>query len=99
MRLPSCGVLNENIRNLSTYLKWLGVPLQVDVEQTMEILKQETVDLLIIDHYAIDERWERYFKGISKKIMVIDDLADRKHDCDLLLDQNFYEDYQSRYNS
>lgn len=98
-RLPSSRILNGNIRNLSPYLDWLGVPLQVDAEQTMEILKRETVDLLIIDHYAIDERWEMKFKGISKKIMVIDDLADRKHDCNLLLDQNFYEDYQNRYHS
>lgn len=99
LRLPSCGVLNENNWNLSPYLKLLGVSLRVDAKQTMEILKQEIVDVLVIDHYAIDESWERNFRDVSKKIMVIDDLANRKHDCDLLLDQNFYENYPSRYHS
>jgi UDP-2,4-diacetamido-2,4,6-trideoxy-beta-L-altropyranose hydrolase len=31
------------------------------------------------------------------KILVIDDLADRPHDCDVILDQNFHENMNSRY--
>jgi UDP-2,4-diacetamido-2,4,6-trideoxy-beta-L-altropyranose hydrolase len=52
----------------------------------------------VVDHYALDEKWEGYLRPYVKKIMVIDDLADRAHDCDLLLDQNFYENLESRYN-
>ena len=41
------------------------------------------------DHYALDYRWEQAMRPACKQMMVIDDLADRFHDCDLLLDQNY----------
>ena len=43
---------------------------------------------MIVDHYAIDERWEKLVKLSCRSVMVIDDLANRAHQCDLLLDQN-----------
>lgn len=46
-------------------------------------------DWIIVDHYGLDARWERAARRWARRIMVIDDLADRSHDCDLLLDQNF----------
>ncbi len=46
-------------------------------------------DWLIVDHYSIAENWESQMRPYVKKILVIDDLADRKHDCDVLLDQNY----------
>jgi UDP-2,4-diacetamido-2,4,6-trideoxy-beta-L-altropyranose hydrolase len=45
-------------------------------------------DWLIVDHYGLGESFEREMRGHVKRIAVIDDLADRSHDCDLLLDQN-----------
>lgn len=53
---------------------------------------------LIVDHYGIDYKWENKVRPYVSNIMVIDDLADRKHDCDVILDQNFYEDPDDRYN-
>ncbi len=46
-------------------------------------------DLLVIDGYGFDEQYEKHFRLHAKKIMVIDDLANRKHDCDILLDQTY----------
>jgi UDP-2,4-diacetamido-2,4,6-trideoxy-beta-L-altropyranose hydrolase len=46
------------------------------------------VGWLVVDHYGIDERWERAMRSAVHRIFAIDDLADRRHDCDLLLDQN-----------
>ena len=58
---------------------------------------KEKIDWLIIDHYGIDERWEKKLKHCTRKIMVIDDLSNRNHDCDLLLDQNLVSNYKYAY--
>ena len=55
------------------------------------------INLLIIDHYGLDEKWEVIVKPHVKKMMVIDDLANRNHICDYLLDQNYYDKLESRY--
>lgn len=96
LRLPSIQNNNGNLRN-NPYSQWLGEKLSVDAYQTKELLKDRKIDLLVVDHYAISEEWEKDLREISNKIMVIDDLANRKHDCDFLLDQNFYEDHSERY--
>ncbi len=47
-------------------------------------------DWLIVDHYRLDARWEHAARAHAQRIAVIDDLADRGHAADLLLDQNFH---------
>lgn len=47
------------------------------------------LDWLVVDHYGLDARWQRLLRLHARRLMVIDDLADRPHACDLLLDQNF----------
>lgn len=71
------------------YATWLGAPAGEDARQTMEALQGMEVAWLIVDHYAIDEHWEQLLRPHTAKILVIDDLANRHHDCDLLLDQNY----------
>ena len=79
------------------YSDWIGSSWEEDAKQTIKALNKEKIDWLIIDHYGIDEKWEKKLKSYCKKMMVIDDLANRKHDCDLLLDQNLTENYNCRY--
>jgi UDP-2,4-diacetamido-2,4,6-trideoxy-beta-L-altropyranose hydrolase len=43
-------------------------------------------DLLVVDHYGRDAVFERACRPWAKRIAVIDDLADRPHDADLLVD-------------
>lgn len=76
---------------------WLGVSWKVDAAETIVALGESKPDWLIVDHYAIDRRWEELLRPHVSKIMAIDDLADRPHDCDLLLDQNLYLAMESRY--
>ena len=89
---------------LNGYGLWLTVPMEVDAQQTIDLLQgylqehsYEVVDRLIVDSYALDERWEQALRPYCREIMVIDDLANRRHDCDILLDQNFYLNKDVRY--
>ena len=76
---------------------WLGSSQVQDALDCSEALVGCRLDWMVVDHYALDQHWETAMRKITKKIMVIDDLADREHDCDVLLDQNFYADMQTRY--
>ncbi len=67
---------------------WLGTTWALDAEHTRAAIGDEALDWLVVDHYAIDSRWEAALRPSCAALMVIDDLADRPHDCDLLLDQN-----------
>jgi len=76
---------------------WLPVSQEKDACDCQDAIDNRTFDWLIVDHYALDFRWENLMRSANLRIMVIDDLADRKHQCDLLLDQNFYIDMEDRY--
>lgn len=76
----------------TAHAHWLGTDWATDAQDTQQALivhiGRRPVDWLVVDHYALDARWEEALRPQAKRIMVIDDLADRPHACDLLLDQN-----------
>ena len=76
---------------------WLGTSQHVDAQDSVQALSDQTWDWLVVDHYALDARWESALRQTAKNILVIDDIANRQHDCDVLLDQNFYTDMNARY--
>jgi UDP-2,4-diacetamido-2,4,6-trideoxy-beta-L-altropyranose hydrolase len=82
--------------SIPQHSKWLGANWQTDAVQTRDWLDQRKPDWLIVDHYALDHQWETYQHSVVGRIMVIDDLADRYHQCDLLLDQT-YGETEARY--
>lgn len=93
----------ERVRDVShddtRHSPWLGVNWEVDARQTAVVLMKTSAPIkwLIVDHYALDYKWEAYIRSYVNKIMVIDDLADRHHECDVIVDQNLYHNAATRY--
>ena len=79
------------------YAVWLGVTQDADVRQTIGALNGEKPDWMVIDHYGLDIDWQQRLRQHAGKLMVIDDLANRHHECDVLLDQNYSVDGERRY--
>ncbi len=90
--IPSGEVADE-----SAYAHWLGVSQGQDATNTRHALSGAIWDWLVVDHYALDARWETALRNKTKRILVIDDIAERRHDCDVLLDQNFHPEMSARY--
>lgn len=68
--------------------EWLGNSPEQDAEECARDLAASPVDWLIVDHYALEAAWERALRPYCRQLMAIDDLADRPHQCEVLLDQN-----------
>jgi UDP-2,4-diacetamido-2,4,6-trideoxy-beta-L-altropyranose hydrolase len=83
-----CSSLSDQKHDISEYAVWLGVSQEQDANETIEGLADKTWDWLVVDHYALDMCWESRLREVVPNILVIDDLANRTHDCNLLLDQN-----------
>ena len=84
--------------NLGGYTAWLTVSQTVDAEETKTVLQSiGSVDCLVVDSYALDSYWETEMRPFTQEIFVIDDLANRVHDCDILLEQGFHSNQEARY--
>lgn len=80
----------------TAHAAWAGAGWTQDAQETRAALGDDAPDWLVVDHYALDIRWQRAVRRPGTKLMVIDDLADRAHECELLLDQTLgrrAEDY------
>lgn len=72
---------------------------QIDASKTRSVIQSFSVkpEWLVVDHYQLGRRWEAAVSDSVSSVMTIDDLADRQHQCDLLLDQNFFRKFEQRY--
>ena len=83
-------------REAPAHHRWLGTSQAADARDTISALPGAW-DWIVVDHYGIDARWERAIRPAAARLLAIDDLADREHDCDLLLDQNLLAGMLERY--
>ena len=42
----------------------------------------------MVDDYRLDASFELAARGPARVVLVIDDLANRRHDCDMIVDTN-----------
>jgi len=96
---PLAAVASSSaLEGRALYVAWLGCSQQQDAADCLAALEQAGINSpqwLVVDHYGLDASWEVALReGLGSEpppqLLVIDDLADRRHSCDLLLDQNFF---------
>ena len=99
VELPKVEVFEKsnNKTKGDNYGEWLGVSQEQDSLETIKCLGNSKPNWIIIDHYGLGQTWEKFIRPHVGNIMVIDDLANRHHECDILLDQNWFEDFDRRY--
>lgn len=71
-----------------THAGWLAVSQETDAIETSNLIEKINPDWVVVDHYAIDVVWHQIIRKSGRKLLVIDDLADRVLDCDILVNQN-----------
>lgn len=71
-----------------SHARWLEADWRKDAAATRAVLEDTGADWLVVDHYALDLAWQQEALPEGVLLMVLDDLADRPHLADVLLDQN-----------
>lgn len=89
----------DNSDFFDEYQQWLGVTEQKDAQDSLRVLKTNSADWLVVDHYGLSCKWQEIIRQQNPdiRIVVIDDLANRCHDADIILDcglMNTQEDYE-----
>jgi UDP-2,4-diacetamido-2,4,6-trideoxy-beta-L-altropyranose hydrolase len=91
------AVLHSVAADRGPYGDWLGVDQADDAQATVRALSDERWNWVVVDHYALDAIWENRLRVVAERVLVIDDIANRQHRADVLLDQNYYPDMARRY--
>ena len=92
-----CSILKTSNFSADSFSSWLGSTFGEDAALTLEIWRSINPIAMVVDHYSLDADWERYFNKDESVLVVLDDLANRAHCCDILIDQNLVDNFAIRY--
>lgn len=103
-----CLTLARGLRSQGAEVLFASTPLPGNINHviraanfalTEAMPEHGSWEWLIVDHYGLGWEFERAYRRVASRILAVDDLANRRHDCDLLLDQNLYPAMERRYDS
>lgn len=90
-QLVPSSPLHEDDGEPLAHAGWLPGSQADDAAQVIDIINRhldQMVDWIVVDHYALDARWHRSLSGHCRRLLAIDDLADRNLEVHRVLDQN-----------
>jgi UDP-2,4-diacetamido-2,4,6-trideoxy-beta-L-altropyranose hydrolase len=82
------GNLIERIRDAGHDVAVIGARDELVDAAECAALLPAPADCIVVDHYGLGADWERALRSYARRVLVIEDLIDRRHECDVLLDQN-----------
>ncbi|WP_373032493.1 UDP-2,4-diacetamido-2,4,6-trideoxy-beta-L-altropyranose hydrolase [Sulfurovum sp.] len=83
------GQINHKIEEKKYTIKILN---SNESDELISLIKSDAIDMIVIDHYGINDQFEKELKEqTGVKIFVLDDTYERHH-CDILLNHNVYAD-------
>ncbi len=90
--------LDDSFEGGSKYENWIGSSQKKDASLCLRYMNNQSVSILVVDHYGLDQYWESRLAPYVGYIIAIDDLVNRAHYCDVLVDATYGrigEDYNN----
>ena len=90
------NIINELVKKKIQICKLKSYPKKInqknDANKTISLVKKYggKKNLMIVDSYELSKKWETEIKSYVEKLIVIDDLGSRSHNCDIIIDQNLH---------
>ncbi|WP_432453511.1 MULTISPECIES: UDP-2,4-diacetamido-2,4,6-trideoxy-beta-L-altropyranose hydrolase [unclassified Agarivorans] len=102
--LALTSVQHQSLNNHCSHANWLESGYTDEIKESQSTIQQfliekkiKTLDWLIVDHYAIEQQWHISLSPYCHKLIQIDDLADRKFNCDFLINSSIFPEQLACY--
>lgn len=95
--LPEVPSDNGDRAGVIPHADWLAASWRDDVDATLAVAAETAARWVVVDHYGVDRMWQAAARAGGLRVAALDDLADRAHDADLLIDPSLADDPHGRY--